>query len=196
MDTLKEDEILYNSQMNSIKEYTDFFTAVKYGYLNFVKKMVESGIDIHFDNEYAFRLSAKRGHIDVVKYLVEQGSDIHAQDEYAFRYASKNGHIDVVKFLFEKGANIYIHDYFSIMEATSNGHLEIVKFLEEQGHPPPFGGDLLIILRKIRGDYVLIYQHYIERYKQYFFFSKSIALILHHMITENHLQSCKYFLDF
>ena len=39
-----------------------------------------------------------------VKQLIETGADIHAQDDSALRSSAINGHIDVVKYLVENGA--------------------------------------------------------------------------------------------
>jgi hypothetical protein len=61
-------------------------------------------IDIHADNEYAFRLSCGYGNIEVAKWLWEisnKSIDIHAENEYAFIWSCVNGHLDVAKWLWE-----------------------------------------------------------------------------------------------
>ena len=54
-------------------------------------------IDIHANNEYAFRWSCYNGNLEIVKWLLslkeEYGKiDIHADDESAFRWSCYNGH--------------------------------------------------------------------------------------------------------
>jgi ankyrin repeat protein len=69
--------------------------AARSGYLETAKKMVESGADIHAENDYALRWAASYGHLDVVMFLVQSGADIHAENDYAFRSSASNGHLDV-----------------------------------------------------------------------------------------------------
>jgi ankyrin repeat protein len=71
----------------------------KNGRLDYVMIALNSGVDIHTENDFALRHASDEGHLDVVKFLVEKGADIHAQDDYALRIASRNGYLEVVKFL-------------------------------------------------------------------------------------------------
>uniref|UniRef100_A0A6G6ADN1 Ankyrin repeat-containing protein n=1 Tax=Borely moumouvirus TaxID=2712067 RepID=A0A6G6ADN1_9VIRU len=71
--------------------------------------------------------------ISTWKFMVFIGIDIHAEDDYAFRWASLNGHLEVVKFLLVKGANIHTDDDYAIKSACDNGHINIVKYLIECG---------------------------------------------------------------
>ena len=64
-------------------------------------------VNIHANDEYAFRESCRNGHMDVAKWLISLGGvNIHANNEYAFRGACGNGHMDIAKWLFSLGANI------------------------------------------------------------------------------------------
>lgn len=44
--------------------------------------------------------------LEVVKYLVDKGVNIHADDDWALRTASLNRYYDMIKFLITQGANI------------------------------------------------------------------------------------------
>ena len=70
------------------------------GDLEMVRTLVEeSGVDIHYDNELALRVSAENGHLEVVKYLVERGADIDAREDEALFKSLKNGHFEIVEYL-------------------------------------------------------------------------------------------------
>src|SRR3984957_20644461 len=55
------------------------------------------GINIHADDEYAFRSCCQNGHINVAQWLYGLGGiNIHA-NEYAFKYSCDSGHINVAQ---------------------------------------------------------------------------------------------------
>ena len=101
------------------------------GHLLIVKSLVESGADIHFDNDCALRLTtvskgpgrtlgyagARYGHLDVVKFLIDSGADIHADNDYALRSSIEYDHTNVARILIESSPvhnNLYIgFDYFT-----------------------------------------------------------------------------------
>ena len=84
--------------------------AAQSGHLDMVKLLVENGINIYADNEWALQVAAQNGHLEVVKFLVEHGADIHVDNDWSLRMAVQQGYLEVVKFLMEHKANIHIHD--------------------------------------------------------------------------------------
>ena len=60
-------------------------------------------IDVHADDEYAFRCACEERYTEIVKFLLELEGDrpinVHANDEYAFRLACQNGQVKVIKML-------------------------------------------------------------------------------------------------
>ena len=82
-----------------------FIETCRMGLKFFAKYLLlKHKINIHMDNEHAFRLSCANGHIETVKYLIELGNqanykqiNIHADDEFAFRWSCGNGYIEMVK---------------------------------------------------------------------------------------------------
>ncbi len=100
------------------------------GDLRIVKYFVESGADIHADNDDVLSVAAWGGHLKVVKYLVENGADIHAEYDAALGIAAGNGHLEVVKYLVENGADIYAVENEAVRRAEEYGHPEVVKYLK------------------------------------------------------------------
>ena len=84
------------------------------GHLSIVKYLInlkaEYGkIDIHADDEYAFRWACENGHLKVVEFLMSWGlnvDDIRSDDNYALHYACQKGHLYVVELLMSYGLNI------------------------------------------------------------------------------------------
>ena len=83
------------------------------------------------DKESCLKWAVKKGYLDVVKYLVEQNANIHAQDNYALRWAATKGHLDVVKYLVESGANVSALNNYALENAALNRHLDVVEYLKE-----------------------------------------------------------------
>jgi len=102
------------------------------GDLEKVKKLVEQGVNIHADNEFALRIASECGYLELVKYLVEQGADVHHDQEKALYWATRNGRVKVVKYLVEQGANI--DGTINIFRtACFYNKVEVVKYLVEHG---------------------------------------------------------------
>ncbi len=93
-------------------------------------------IDIHYDNEYAFRWSCKNGYLDLVKWLwkiSDEKIDIHADNEYAFRWSCKNGYLDVAKWLLElffdekyHNERLDIYGYTKYINAMRNRNTRVI----------------------------------------------------------------------
>ena len=73
--------------------------TIEGGNLNYVRTLVEDGVDITANNNQAVQLASSNGHLEVVKYLVSQGADITANNNQAVQLASSNGYLEVVKYL-------------------------------------------------------------------------------------------------
>ena len=85
--------------------------------LKVVQCLLETGVDVHLDNDLALRTACKRGYIKLVKILIEKGANIHAKNDRPFQLACRSGKIEMVKYLVEMGANIDIKNSNALLEA-------------------------------------------------------------------------------
>ena len=69
--------------------------------------------------------------VETWEWIIQEGIDIHADDEYALRWASENGHLEVVKLLLENGANVHAYNDYALRLASEYGHLDVVKYLNQ-----------------------------------------------------------------
>src|SRR5438477_627703 len=97
-----------------------FTNACIKGQFEFVKYIINEytahDINVHSDNEYAFRFSCRNGHLNVAQWLVDTFDDIniHIYDEFAFVSSCENGHLNVARWLVSrfKDINIYARNFY------------------------------------------------------------------------------------
>lgn len=111
---------------------TDLFEVCRHGNLPVLKTLIEQGVDIHADTEYALRGAANKGHIEVVRLLLAHNADVHADNDGALRWAAKNGYLEIVNLLLAQGADIHASDEYALRWAAHKGHIEIVRLLLAQ----------------------------------------------------------------
>lgn len=107
--------------------------ASEHNSLEIVKILVENGADVQAYGNRSIRQASNYGFLEIVKFLVQNGADVQSFSNYAITYASLKGHVEIVKFLFENGANFRANNNLAIKWASMNGHLEVVKFLTKNG---------------------------------------------------------------
>jgi hypothetical protein len=88
------------------------------------------GVDIHANDDLAFRLACWRGHLAVAQWLLGLGVDIHSTDDWAFRLACESGQLVVAKWLVGMGGvDIHaLHDG-ALRCACDKGHLGLGRWL-------------------------------------------------------------------
>ena len=95
---------------------------------------LKKDINIHIDNEVAFRFACSYGHLKMVQYLVNDGTDVHVLNDWGIRMACGHGNWKVLFYLLGKGANIHADNESALDMAAGKGHLDMVRFLiEEKG---------------------------------------------------------------
>jgi len=121
-----------------------FIVLCRYGYIETIKWLYSIvNIDIHSNNEEAFRGSCSSGHISIAKWLLKYSNknketlNIHAQNEEAFRESCGNGHISIAKWLLKYSnknkeiLNIHAQDEDAFKSSCYNGHIEVAKWIFE-----------------------------------------------------------------
>ena len=73
--------------------------CARHGKTEFVKYLLDAGVDVHEDGDRALRFASENGHTEIVKLLLDAGADVHADGDWALQLASYYGHVDVVKIL-------------------------------------------------------------------------------------------------
>jgi hypothetical protein len=102
---------------------------------------VKQSLNIHKDNDFAFRESCKNGYLEVVKWLYDVGLqlnspiNIHEDEERAFRWSCWCGHLEVSKWLYDLSLqlnspiNIHVIGEHAFRWSCMNGYLEVAKWL-------------------------------------------------------------------
>lgn len=86
-----------NNECINLTEYLRLI--IDYGHHESVKFLIRKGADIHFDNEYCFRISVEYGHFDNVKYLIKKKACITVFDNYMLQKCARLNHVEILKYL-------------------------------------------------------------------------------------------------
>ena len=103
----------------------------KKGNAGAVDLLLESGADVHAENNWALAWASANGHAAVAKLLLESGADVHARDDLALQWASGRGHMAVAKLLLESGADVHAEDDYALRAASYGSHTEVLELLED-----------------------------------------------------------------
>ncbi len=104
--------------------------AAENGNLQKVKRYLDEGDDIHYQDDYALRWAAFYDHLEVVELLLDRGADIYAGENNALRYAAYNGHLKIVRLLLDNGADKSAKNYEALKWAKLHNHKEVIDLLE------------------------------------------------------------------
>ena len=123
-----------------------FDLLYEHGNLGYIKilREISPHIDIHANNENAFRCACREGYFDIVKWLwgISRGEmkkpiDIHVDDEYAFRSSCGEGHLEIAKWLLEISIqnsdiiDIHARDDVAFCWSCEGGYIDVAKWLWE-----------------------------------------------------------------
>jgi ankyrin repeat protein len=68
----------------------ELLKASLFGRFETVKLLINSGANVHADDDYCIKLASEKGHLETVKFLLENGANVHADQDYCIRLASRN----------------------------------------------------------------------------------------------------------
>jgi len=147
----KENNLRYEINCSIFENYLDedwnhhiFIVICGYGFLETAQWLYNSeNIDIHYENELAFRYSCLDRHLDLAKWLIEISKEngkiinIHVNNEEVFRKSCNNGDLEVAKWLFEISKenndmiNIHANDEEAFIWCCLDEDIEMAKWLVE-----------------------------------------------------------------
>lgn len=103
------------------------------GNIEAVEYLMSKGMNIHFQDEKALRISAAHGQTEMVKFLLDKGADINAGNHCALVLSVKYAYLNVLQLLFEKGVDFNSYKKSLINYSVDLMDIEIMKFLVEKG---------------------------------------------------------------
>lgn len=68
-------DFFYNRKYDFSNNPNFLIKAVQYNQLKSIKKLMEFGLDIHYQSDVALKLAAAANHFEIVKFLIDNGAD-------------------------------------------------------------------------------------------------------------------------
>ncbi|CAG7915948.1 unnamed protein product [Penicillium olsonii] len=111
---------------------------------DFIKLLLDSGIDVKARGAAALQISARRWDLDIVQSLLDRGADVNAKDNaygtalQGAAYGANKEALDMIKLLLHAGADVNIQagDFGNALQTAayaSLGELDIVELLLDNG---------------------------------------------------------------
>lgn len=105
--------------------------------INFYEKH-RAVLDIHYNDDYAFRWAAVNGKLETCKWLYSLDGDdvinLRMYGNFAFLLTAANGHTKVCRWIHDKidgGIFLYTANNYAFVHASNNNHIETCIFLEK-----------------------------------------------------------------
>ncbi len=127
------------------RQYSALMWAVKHGFIETVKILIERGANIHTTAEGSWKgytalmLAVLEGHTNIVRVLIDRGANVNTtndKDESTLMWATAKGYLDIVEILMEHGADLDARDRegrTALAVARLQAQEEIFKVLIEKG---------------------------------------------------------------
>lgn len=107
-----------------------FEDALHSGQIDRVREELKRGGTMHYDTDFALRMSAMNGHTAMVRFLLDEG--VKAWDS-ALIDASAHGYVEIVRLLIERGANVNAYNDRALRASVNGGHSETIQLLMKHG---------------------------------------------------------------
>lgn len=101
--------------------------ASERGYTEIVRFLLDSGANIHINDDWALRDACEHGYVETARLLLERGADANAMN--VLRKVAKNGPVEIVQLLLEYGTDVHINDDKALILAARYDNTKIVELL-------------------------------------------------------------------
>jgi hypothetical protein len=107
------------------------------------------GIDLHAENDDAFRRACQFGHLETAQWLWSLGGiDMHAENDGAFRWACQFGQLQTAQWLWSmRGVDVHALADFAFQKACELFQLETAKWLFSLDPEWRGWGEWLLVLK-------------------------------------------------
>jgi hypothetical protein len=107
--------------------------AAERGCLPIVQKLIERGLDIHYNEDLALRRAIQGKANDVASYLIEQGANVRALGDAAINDAARAGSLELLKKIVSLGGDIQANEGACLTTAVEYNRPDIVTYLLNEG---------------------------------------------------------------
>ncbi len=97
-----------------------------------IKYLIDSGADIHQNNDQSLLGAIAYANNDIAIYLIENGANIHADNDYALRYSVRTKNIKMIEYLLKAGADVTKISPADIIDCLHNN--SNIKFIFSNKH--------------------------------------------------------------
>ena len=102
-----------------------------------VYQKYKNNIDIHYENDEAFRYACGNGNLELCKWLLTldtpESFNIHIYDDWSFGLSCETGNLELCKWLYSLDTpdtfNIHYYNNYVFRDACRSGKLELCKWL-------------------------------------------------------------------
>jgi ankyrin repeat protein len=119
--------LLLSNGQNIISAY-NLQQASGYGGVKIFKLLLNAGISVHINNNFALKNAVKNSNTQIVKILLKAGVTVRDDIVEWIEYKDT----EIVRMLLYAGVNVLVYGY-AIIEASKGGYLETVKLLLDNG---------------------------------------------------------------
>lgn len=107
------------ANINKDVYYRIFYESIRQGLNHIVMYIINEGIDINADNEYALWVAVEYNHIHTVKLLIQYGANIKKNESCLLQNAARRGNVKMLSLLIDEGA-----DYIKYIEVINYSALQ------------------------------------------------------------------------
>jgi ankyrin repeat protein len=125
-------KLAIKSRLRGVRDIDSLLLAAcSEGDLKQVKHLVETGANVHYEDNAPIVDAANAGHTEIVRYLHEHGADIGARKGEVIRIAANLGNLELFSYCIDRDPTTIVHDQRALTSASE--HLPLVEHLERKG---------------------------------------------------------------